>query len=277
MRHIFLTTGLGLLTVTAFAAPARAALTIAYQRGGGPLATLYVDGNHMRVENPERNERETAVLIDAASKRVTIIDDRNKTYMEMTEADRQRMRAQMDAMRAQMQERMKNMPPEQRARIEGMMGPAGPGGAAGAHKPQEWTFKPLGQKKTINGFACEMYEVSEDGKPREEDCISPWSAGLVKKEDFAAIAKFAQEMVDELGSSRMAGRREGIFGRLEKAPGLPISRVPIEEDGQRGEEEQVKSIKRGSIPASVFATPAGYAKKEVPMMMGGHHHGPPGP
>ena len=86
-------------------------------------------------------------------------------------------------------------------------------------------------------------------------------------------------MVEELGRGRMRAGGEGIFGRLEKAPGVPISRVPIESSGQRGEEEQIKSIKRGPVPSSLFAIPAGLTKKELPQMMGpgARHHGELGP
>jgi hypothetical protein len=270
MRRIFFSASL--VSLFLFAAPARAAVTIVLQRGTAQPETLYIDGPHMRAENPEHGEHGSIVLIDATSKRVDMVDVNEKTYTEITEADRQRMHAQMEAMRAQMQERMKSMPPEQRAKMESMMGP----GAGG--KPHEWTFKATGAKKTINGFACQVYEVSEDGKVSEEECISPWSAGLIKKEDFAALAKFGQEMMEEVGGRAMRGGGGGILARLEKAPGIPISRIPISFDGSRGEEEQVKSIKRGSIPSSLFAVPAGFTKKELPMMgLGGRHHGPPQP
>ena len=180
----------------------------------------------------------------------------------------------MDAMRAQMQERMKNMPPDQRAKMEAMMGP----GAADDGKAHDWKFESMGQKKTINGFACEMYRVSEDGKVREEQCVSPWSAGLVKKSDFAGIQKFAESMMDDFGGTR-GHSGEHLRAASEKAPGIPIPRVPIEENGQRGEEEQIKTQARLD-PGVGVAIPAGYTKKDMPAFgpgMGGHHHGgPPG-
>ena len=62
--------------------------------------------------------------------------------------------------------------------------------------------------------------------------------------------------MDDFSAGR--ARSGSIFSRMEKAPGIPISRVPIDENGQRGAEEQIKSIKRGAVPASVFEVPAGY-------------------
>jgi hypothetical protein len=267
--------GAGLAGMLLVPMRAHAGLTITTQRGNDSVATLYVEGDRFKADEPKKAET-TSVIVDAKAKKVTMIDANKRTYTEMTEEDRKRMRGQMDAMRAQMQERMKNMPPDQRAKMESMMGPPG---AADAGKPHDWKFEPMGQKKTINGFACEMYRVSEDGKLREEQCVSPWSAGLVKKSDFAGIQAFAESMMEDFGGHR--ARSGSIFSRMEKAPGIPISRVRIEENGQRGEEEQIKSIKRGAVPASVFEVPAGYTKKDMPAFgpgMGGHHHGgPPGP
>jgi hypothetical protein len=268
---------LALLPLTLVAAPAGAAVTIVSQRGAGQVSTFYIDGPRMRIDSPPRIERATVMIVDATAKHVVMLDEKAKTYTELTEDDLKRMRAKMDAMRAMMQERMKNMPPEQRKQMEQMMGQS-VWGAGVNHKSSDWTYKAMGQKKTINGFACEMYQALEDGKPQEEVCVSPWSAGVLKKDDIAAIAKFGQQMMEDLGQG--AGEN-AIFGRIDKAPGIPISRVPLE-GGTRGEEEQVKSVKRGAVPASLFAIPAGYTKKDLPEMMGGagpggHHRGPPRP
>ena len=256
--------------------PARgfAAVTITSQKGARPATTVYADGDRLRIDNPAREAggRATTILLDAAGKRFVTLDESNKTYTEVTEEDMKRMRGQMDAMRAQMQDRLKSMPPEQRKKMEELMGQRGGAmsgsGSGSAAKPREWSFESLGQKKTINGFSCELFRVNVDGKPREEDCISPWSAGVVKREDFAGLAKFGEEMMKGFGGGG-ATRAGEAFLRFDKAPGLPISRVPLDEDGKPGEEEQIKTIKRGAIAPSLFAVPVGFTKKELPFKPGG--------
>jgi hypothetical protein len=251
---------------------------------------VYVEGAQLRADmpipaaphgnGPGPKGRAAVVLLDATRKRQIMIDETNKTYTEITEEDRKRMRAQMVSMRGQMQEQLKSMPAEQRKKMEAALGAMGASSPTpGTHKPSEWKYEATGAKKTVNGFACEMYRVTEDGHAREEVCISPWSAGLVKKEDFVALAKFGEEMMDEMGLDKKAASGS-VLGRLNKAPGLPISRVSIDEDGKRSGEEQIKSIKRGALDASLFAVPAGYTKKDLPMGPGpgaaaGHHEGPP--
>jgi hypothetical protein len=256
---------------------ARAGVTVVFQRGASSPATMYLEGERMRVENIDKSEHASSVILDAAGKRLIMLDEKGKTYTEMTEQDMKQMRERVEVARAQMQERMKTMPPEQRKRMEevmaGMGGPNGPG--AKPAKPSVLKFERLGQKKTINGFACDMYRVLEDGKPHEEDCISPWSVGLLQKSDLAGLRKFSEEMAKNFGA--MAAGSQAGFDRLDKYPGIPVSRVPLEASGARGEEEQIKSVKRGSIEAAKFAVPAGFTKKDLPMGGAGGPGGPGGP
>jgi len=236
---------------------ARAAVTLVTQHGNAGVTTIIVDGDHVRIDHPDRSERSTATILDAATKKVVLINDKEKNYSEFSEADRQKLHARMEGMQAQMKDRLKDMPPEQRQRVEEMMAKRGADPAAKEHTIK---FEALGAKKTINGFACEMYRKLEDGKVREELCAAPWSAGLVQKSDFAAVGKFAAGMMQEFGGP---GRRRNPLAELDQYPGIPISRVAIDEGGKRGDEDQIKSIKRGAVPAERFAVPAGYTKKEL--------------
>jgi hypothetical protein len=258
------------LVGVAAAGPARAGVTIVFQHGSSAPATMSIDGDKIRVESPQREAKQTAFIIDAAARKMFVIDDRAKTYVEVTDEDVKRMRGQMSAMRAQLQERMAAMPPDQRQRMQEMMNNMGaPGAGAEPPKPVKHTYKfdATGQKKTVNGMACQMYKVSRDGKPHEEDCISPWSGSLLKKSDVEGLRKFSEEMMSSMGVAD--DRTNQAFDGIDQYPGVPVSRVLIKDDGTRGEEDQVKSITRESIPASRFAVPAGYAKKDIAGAMGG--------
>jgi hypothetical protein len=245
---------------------AHAGVTLVMQRGNDPTSTLYLDGDKMRAENAKTSGEHT-VIIDAANKKMMTINDAEKTYMEITQADMERMAGFIASQRAAMEERMKSMPPEQRKKMEEMMGGQMMGGAA---KPHDFKFEKMGGKKTVSGFSCEMYRISEDGKPKDEVCLAPWSPSFITRADFGGLIKFSQEMQKSLGN--LAGGNRHPFDQFDKAPGFPVLRHPLE-PGQ--EDEVLKSLKRGSIPASTFAVPAGYTKKEMPMgpMMGGRPHG----
>jgi hypothetical protein len=216
------------LALLLVASSAQAGVTIVATGPRGDT-TISLEGDHARVESPSRGPRGGVVIIDAATKKVTMVNDTEKSYMELTEADRQRLRSQVGAMREQMKARLQNLPPEQRKKAEQMLG--GLGGEEAGNKPPASTFEPMGGKKTINGFACETYRRFEDGKLREELCVAPWSASTVQKRDFDAIQEFAKGFMQDLGGGRPSGR---LLGALDLYPGLPISRVPIDDKGQRG-------------------------------------------
>jgi len=244
-----------------FANRAHAGVTLVMQHGSGDLSTLYVDGDKMRMENPGA-KKERTVIIDAAAKRMLIVNDAEKTWSEVTEADMKKIGEMMKARRAEAEEHMKSLPPEQRKRMEEMMG----GGKLG--KMPELTFEKMGAKKSVNGFACEMYKVLEDGAPKEEDCLAAWGAGVLQRSDFAGLRKFAEEMAKDSGAMGPGGGRQ-MFEQFDKYPGFPVARHPLT-PGQQ--DEQLKSLKRGSVAASLFAPPAGYTKTASPMggmMMGG--------
>jgi hypothetical protein len=260
-----------LLLAAATAAPlllasrAQAAVTLVVQRGADRTDTIALDNDKMRMDNGAKGE---SFIIDGAGKRTLIIKDREKTWSEITEADSKRFADMMQARRAMMQDRLKQLPPDQRQRMEQMMG-----GSLDAPKASHTLkFEKMGQKKSVNGFSCEMYRVlEEDGSTLEEDCIAPWSASVVQKSDFAGLRKYAEEMA-KLSSGMGAGNGHEMFERFDKYPGFPVTRHPLKNGG---EDEQLKSAKRGAIPASTFAAPAGYTKKDLQLgqMGAGAPHG----
>jgi hypothetical protein len=260
---------------------AGAAVTIVVQNGATDTPnTLYLDGKRMRVDGARAGARESSMIMDGAGKRMIILNEKEKTYSEITQEDMKKMRARVDAMRAANEERMKSMPPEQRKKMEQMMG--GMGGAP-AGKEKDFKFEKMGEKKTVNGFPCEMYRILVDGKPTEEDCVSPWSAGIIKVSDFEGLREFAESMMQGLGANQKDQNWFMFKKRFEEFPGFPVTRVVLDPDGKRRPQEEIKSVKRGSIDGAKFAPPVGFTKTPSPFeQMGGmgspgHHMGGPGP
>jgi len=262
-------TSLGL--VAGAAAPAWAATTLVVQRGTEEPATLYADGDRMRMDMPkgaghigDASFRPSAIIIDAVAKKIVMLDEPGKAYTEITEEDMKRVQAQLTAARAQFADKLKDLPPEQRKRLEALTDGAAMKG------PPKFTFEKAGGKKTVNGMRCEMYKVLLNGVAHEEDCISPWSDGVVSQSDFAGLSKFSQTMMANMGG------KSASIPLFDQYPGLPISRVPLDEKGGKGLESQVKSVKKGAVAASLFTVPAGFAKKAPPLGVARPGAGPAG-
>jgi hypothetical protein len=261
---------------------ASAGVTLTYERkkadGETGTASMIFDNGHIRMEGmgggggPRGGGGRGAVIVDATAKKVIMLDSEKKTYHEMTEADAKQMKERMEGMRAQMAEQLKNMPPEHRKQAEQAMNRMGGGG------PQiEVKYEPLGTKKKVNGFACEMYKVQVGTFSTSESCIAPWSSSLITKAEVDQFRKSFAEMEKAFGS--LGNMRAGD---LSKAPGIPVEQTHLGPDGKPDWTTTLKSVSRGSVPASQFQVPAGFTKEEMPTMggrgPGGHgpHGGGPG-
>lgn len=272
---------LAALALVSLCGSARAGVVWVTERQRGAettTATVSLEGDNLRMESG----RGEVMLYNAATKKMTLIRTAQQTYHELGPDDMKRIGAQMDAARAQMQARMANMPPEQRKMVEQMMAQQGrPAPGAPAVKEPEWTFQAAGQKKTINGFPCEVYKVLEGAAQREEDCLSPWGKALVTREDLSALLRFAESITSMMGE--MGGPMRGQVGaamtRVGKFPGFPVQRVLPGRDGGPAETETLKQLERKSLPASLFTVPAGFKRAEMPQMpmMGPGGRGPHGP
>src|SRR3954454_1542630 len=102
--------------------------------GAGPAQThqIQIEAKRMRMDvgGGQRGGGEV-VIFDGTRDVMMMIDDANKSYSEMTRADADALGGQVSAAMSQMQEAMKNMPPEQRAQVEAAMKGRGAAGRAG--------------------------------------------------------------------------------------------------------------------------------------------------
>jgi hypothetical protein len=284
-----------LATVWLASAPASAALTLNYvrtQAGAKSDLRMTFDEHHIRMDGVHEGPaagphggpgaghgpRANAVIVDAAGRKMIMLNPDKRTYHEITEADLQQMKARLETARAQMQERMKNAPPEQRKMMEQMMGGNAAAMTTGELPPVR--YDALGQKKTVAGYPCEMYKVTIGEIAKSNSCFSPWSSGLVTKaevEKFKALALEMKKMTSALGPS--------ADHDWTKVPGIPIEETHFAADGKTVLwTSTLKSVERGAVPASTFAPPADYTKEELPMGpgMGGPagrrgHGRPPAP
>jgi len=254
-----------------------AGLTITYERKKADgsekgTATMMFEPGHVRMEGmggggPRGGGRSAGIVIlDAGAKKVVIVDPEKKTYYELTEADAKMMKERMDAMKAQMAERMKNIPPEHRQQAEEMMNRMGAGG------PPEIKYEPLGAKKKIAGYSCEMYKVSVGKMSSSESCLAPWSSNLVTKAEAEQFQKTFADM-----EKSFAGLGMMRMNDFSKAPGIPVEQSHLGEDGKPEWTVTLKSVSRGSIPAAQFQVPAGFKKEEMQMGRGMGPGGPRGP
>jgi GLPGLI family protein len=181
-------------------------------------------------------------IIRLDQEKIYNINGADKTYSVMTFAELEQMGKQMNARMDELQKQMKDMPEEQRKMMEKMMGSSMPG----AKKDPKIEVIKTGEKKTINGFACSHYKVTQDGK----EAISLWVTPDVK-----AYAAMKQDMAEQ--SKRMAALTPGGLKGLTEAM-LKVDGFPIETEMGTLMKSTVLKIEAKSVSASEFEVPAGY-------------------
>jgi hypothetical protein len=233
--------------------------------GGAPQTTqVQIEGRRMRAEGIDERGQRQIVIFDGTKKVMMAIDDRQKTYVEMTEADIEALGGQMSGMMAQMEQQMKNMPPEQRAQLEAMMKGRGAPMPGGPAPKIQYTKTGTG---TVGKWACDKYEGTSGGQKVSEVCAAdPKALGFT-----AADFEVSRELVAFFKKLMPAGGAQ-MFSIGTQADqgfnGVPVRTVST--TGGKQVTTEITEVSRQTFPDSVFQAPAGYQKQS---MMGGRGRG----
>lgn len=224
---------------------------------------IEIEKTRMRAESDAAGGRKMTIVFDGTAQVMRTIDDEAKTYTEMNKADMDRMSAQMSGAMAQLQEQMKNMPPEARKRMEAAM--QGRGAAAGATPPTE--YKKIGTDK-VGKWNCDKYEGTRNGEKVSELCTVPPATLGFTPGDFEVtgqMAEFFSKLVPQGGDQMFRIGSPAANGFA----GLPVRTVTFR-NGAPSLTSEVTDASRQTFPDSIFAVPAGYTKRD---MMGGRGRG----
>lgn len=242
--------------------PAQAAdgvLIVETIAGGGPTQTqrVQIEGNRMRVDSSGGAAGQQAFIFDGTKQVMWIVDFGHKSYREVTKADLDRLGGQMSAAMAQMQEQLKNMPPEQRQRMEEMMKNM-PGGGGAVQVPKT-EYRKTGTG-TVGRWTCQKYDGYRNGQKVAEMCtVSPAALGFTAA-DFdvsRSLAEFFQKLMPK-NADRMFSIGDPALG----FEGVPVRRIDYTSSGQIV--VQVTEVGRHSFPDAIFEVPAGFTKTASP-------------
>jgi hypothetical protein len=224
----------------------------------------YVDSDRMRMEAQAMGG--TQIVIFRQDKGLFwIIDQKSKTYMEMTKQDFQQMKAKMNEAKAMMDAQMKNMPPEQRQMMEKMMQGRGMPAAqpAGTIKT---AYKKTAAGEKVNQWVCAKYEGYREDKKVKEVWTTDWKSLGLTAESFKVmkdLSEFFEDFAKDMASSfDKIGSEE--WEKEQGYAGIPVKTLSYT-DGKLRSATEVTEVKQESLPAALFNLPAGLTKKEMPL------------
>jgi uncharacterized protein DUF4412 len=244
---------------------------VRYEKGSSEKdkGTIYISKNKVKFV---QNGGEEVIIFDLNTSEMTQIDTQKKTYF--VAKPEEIFKATQDVMakaKAQMEEQLSKLPPEQRAKMEEMMKSHGMG-KPGASKPEDITLKTPGTIENIAGYKSEKFEVYRNGKLSEEIWTSK---DVVPGNEFDSkkMANYMKEM-EQMASkanpykeSTGSGLDEGakIYNQIYET-GFPMRSVDYSSTGSASIEEIV-SVAKADIADKEFQAPAGYKKVTLQQMM----------
>ncbi len=263
MKRLALLSLLAVFLALGAATSARADVTMQIKQNG-TLQQLCLKPDRFAASTPEG-----AVIFRGDKKILWNVNTLDKTCAEMTEADAKAAGEKVGAAMSQMQESMKNLPPEQRAMMEKMMAGRMPQAA-----PEPQTVKATGERKVVNNFACAGYLVTRgDGTTAEVWAADPADVHL-DPADLAVFAQFAEFMKALVGGMNLDSMREMVKDYAHPAPGdvpgFAVLTILKDRAGKETGRIELVKVDREPVPAATFEVPAGFkTTKLMPAGAGG--------
>ena len=230
--------------------------------GRKSVNTSYVEANRVAIETND-GARDMTMVYLADGNLIRMIDHSKKTVQEISGAELEKMMGQVNEAMAKMQEQMKNMPPQQRAMMEKMMGGRMKQAMGGvAEKP---VYKRGDGSTQVGGHACDWYEGYRGDKMFAMLCAADWSEFDLRASDFAVFRKMADFLTKLApGMADMARVGADDWQEQNMFPGVPVEQT-IYLNGRPASKNTLEGVERGAIEDAVFQAPAGYkVRKGLP-------------
>lgn len=215
--------------------------------------TVSISPRGIRMDEGQRTH-----IVDAKNHQLVELDHVRKTVRRMTFAqlgDRMKQaRKDADDAVADARNRMHELPPEMRSRVEEAI--RAQRSATEARKPGAYKREPTGTKRTVNGFACDDVKEMLNGEWVGSACVHKGTK--IPEADRRMLKQLSADM-------QAAGLSGGGTDELTRAflDGIPVemsSRHPVTHE--LVVEERVSKIEQKPVEEALFDAPRDY--REVP-------------
>ena len=203
---------------------------------------------------------------------MVVVDHENNSYHVMDGETMEQVAGQLNDVKRQMDEALKNVPEDKRAMIEQMLKQRMPQQQKGPKGPES-ELKKTSERADRNGYPCVKYEVFRGGRKIRELWVTDWGnveGGSDVVDVFEDMADFFKKMMDSFSNAVGAGLRrdaggvgDNVFEHMKELGGFPVVTRDFGDDGSLEGETALRSAKRRTIDPDAFEPPAGYKRQEM--------------
>jgi hypothetical protein len=224
--------------------------------------TAYIEADRFKLTMPAMT-----IIYRADLNRLWAADLSRRVYYELTPETMHQfggITAELNAAQAQLRDTISQLPPDQQAQIESLLGSIGAPPVADA-PPAKPVFARLGGSKMVAGYTCDLYRKSLNGQQQADFCISPASSAGFDASDFRVFDRFS-DFAAPLMSSHLIPHIDDLdWGGMHRAlgfAGIPLDVIAYDR-GKPDIEETVRKVIRAPIPAETFELPPGLTKQDL--------------
>ncbi len=204
-------------------------------------------------------EGNSYMLYDSKTRTMTLVDHQNKSVTRVDENTMKQMGGAISAAQKQMEEQLKNMPPEQQAQMRQMMKGLMP---SGMEKSQPLRSERTSEKAKSGDWSCKIVNVFKGDEKVSQVCVASYKSLDVPKEDYLVMKDF-MTFISSMSENLPIGDKAS-FASADLGEGmLPVI---VEGMSQSAESMTLDKVSNESLDAALFTVPAGY--KEQNMMDG---------
>lgn len=224
--------------------------------------TSYIEADRFKLTLPAMT-----IIYRADLDRLWAADLSRRVYYELTpETMRQfgGITAELNAAQAQLKDTISQLPPDQQAQIESLLGSLGAPPPATA-TPAKPVFVKLGGSRTVAGYSCDLYRKSLNGQQQADFCISPAASAGFDASDFRVFDQFSDFAAPLMSSHLIPHIDDMDWGGMHRAlgfAGIPLDVVAYDH-GKPDIEETVTKVVRAPIPPNTFEIPPGLTRQDL--------------
>lgn len=192
-------------------------------------------------------------------------DPKQKTYVALDRATIKKLADQLNPALKMLQEQMANMPPEQRAQMERMLGTS----LSTTPAPPE-EIRKTSRTGSAAGYSCTYAEVWQGGVKQSEACVVPEAKLQGSKELYDAgvkVSALLKDMIDSIDLGMLKQMSSRQMENFEKLGGIPVVTRTFD-NGSAVHEAIVTKISNEKVANSLFDIPAGYKQQQMPSVGG---------
>jgi hypothetical protein len=225
---------------------------------------IWIDGPRLRLESGERGN---AMIFRADQGVLWTLDPETRTYLHFDRETGKAIGEKVAAARREMEARMAQLPPEQRAMMEKMMSGQMPAalGTQTTEPQRPLKTQDTGKTRNIDGKSCRVFALTRAGETQGDVCLAEWKTAGVKRNELAVFGEMAEFMRENLGqlggapAAMLAQQPYEIFGELG---GFPLETRKLR-NGEVTSQTRFVAIENSSPHRNLFQPPPGYTRRNA--------------